>query len=128
MAAFNYTSSKTLATTLIGDFGRSVTIQKFSANVSDAERPWLGPGQPVVETSKTVKAVFIPPISLDWGKASITDEMLNRVEQVAMVETSDVNLLDFTCILDSGVRWMINWAQELKPGDVTVMYVFGVKR
>lgn len=126
--ATDYTEFAQLAQELISENGRTVTLQKLDATAADASKPWKGAGAPTVAQSKAVPAVFVPPSGSGLGRDIVKEELLDRVEQVALVAPTDVSLEDFHTILDDGVRWNIDWAQVLKPGPTVVLYVFGVKR
>ena len=126
--ATDYTEFSQLAQELIAENGRDVTLQKLDATATDASKPWKGAGAPTVAQSKAVPAVFVPASGSGLGRDIVKEELLDRVEQVALVAPTDVSLEGFHIILDDGVRWNIDWAQVLKPGPTVVLYVFGVKR
>ncbi len=126
--ATDYTESVQLAQELIAENGRYVTLQMLAATAADAAKPWKGAGTPTVAQTKAVPAVFVPASGSGLGRDIVKEELLDRVEQVALVAPTDVSLEGFHVILDDGVRWNIDWAQVLKPGATVVLYVFGVKR
>lgn len=126
--ATDYTEFVELAQELIAENGRQIKIQKLDATAADTSKPWKGPGTPTVDTEKSLPAVFVPASGSSLGRDIVKEELLDRVEQVALVAPTDVSLEDFHVILDDGVRWNIDWAQALKPGPMVVLYVFGVKR
>lgn len=126
--ATDYTEFVQLAQELIAENGREVQIQKLDATAVDTSKPWKGPGAPTVAASRTLPAVFVPASGSGLGRDIVKEELLDRVDQVALVAPTDIGLADFHVVLDEGVRWNIDWAQELKPGPTTVLYVFGVKR
>lgn len=126
--ATDYTEFVTLAQTLIAENGRLVKIQQLSSTALDPSKPWKGPGSPTVTTERELMAVFVPASGSGLGKDIVKEELLNRVEQVALIAPTDIGLANFNMILDAGSRWNIDWAQELRPGPLTVLYVFGVKR
>lgn len=126
--ATDYNEFVQLAQELIAENGRSVKLQKLDATSSDPSKPWKGPGAPTVAVEKTLLAVFVPASGSGLGRDIVKEELLDRVEQVALVAPTDVSLEDFHAILDDGVRWRIDWAQALRPGPLVVLYVFGVKR
>jgi hypothetical protein len=126
--ATDYVEFVQLAQELIAENGRVVTFQKFAATAVDGNKPWKGAGTPTIAQTKTIPAMFVPASGSGFGRDIVTEELLNRVEQVALIAPTDVSLEDFHVILDDGVRWNIDWAQVLKPGATIVLYVFGVKR
>lgn len=126
--ATDYNEFVRLAQELIAENGRQVTLQKLDATAADISKPWKGPGAPAVALAKVLPAVFVPASGSGLGRDIVKEELLDRVEQVALVAPTDVSLEGFHAILDGGVRWNIDWAQALKPGPLVVLYVFGVKR
>lgn len=124
----DYTEFVQLAQELIAENGRQVVLQKLEATALDAYKPWKGPGVPTVASTETLMAVFVPASGSSLGRDIVNKELLGRVEQVALIAPTDVSLEDFHAILDDGVRWNIDWIQVLRPGTLTVLYVFGVKR
>ncbi|MFA7523111.1 MAG: hypothetical protein WCY71_09335 [Halothiobacillaceae bacterium] len=126
--ATDYTEFVELAQELISENGRQIEIQKLDATAADTSKPWKGAGTPTVGAKKTLSAVFVPASGSGLGRDIVKEELLDRVEQVALVAPTDVSLEDFHIIMDDGVRWNIDWAQALKPGPMVVLYVFGVKR
>lgn len=126
--ATDYNEFVQLAQELIAENGRQVTLQKLDATAADTSKPWKGPSAPAVALAKVLPAVFVPASGSGLGRDIVKEELLDRVEQVALVAPTDVSLEGFHAILDGGVRWNIDWAQTLKPGPLVVLYVFGVKR
>lgn len=125
-----YDKALALAQRLIAKKGRAVSLQRLTSTPTDASMPWKGQGSPVVEQTLAVQAVFLPHTgTIDLGKyLEITEDLLKRCEQVALIAGSTVDLTTFHQFLDAGSTWKIEWMRELKPGDLTVLYVFGVKR
>lgn len=114
---------------LIEGSGRLCTFEALSATPADAAKPWKGPGAPTLASSVVTKATFVPPSGADFGKGMISDEMLRRCSQVCLVPPSTVfDMNTCTSITDGAVRWRVVWAQELKPGDVSLLFAFGVER
>lgn len=124
----DYAEILAIAVELIDDAGRDVVMQQLSATAADANKPWKGPGTATVASSVNTKACFVPPSGTDFGREFFDSELLKRCEQVALVAGNATDLSAFTTILDNNQRWKIEWVQELKPGDTTVLYAFGVKR
>jgi len=108
--------------------GRSVTIQQLSAVPTDSERPWRGATTPTVAVTRTLKACFVPPTADEFGRSIASEDMLASVEQVALIEPSDIELEKFDTILDGGSRYAIKWSWTLKPGSTILLYAFGVIR
>lgn len=114
---------------LIASTGRSVTFQRLSATPVDPLKPWNGPGTPTVTESVVTAATFVPPSVDSFGKAFLNEELLSRCEQVCLAAPNVSMVLSAsTVILDAGQRWSIAWVYELKPGDIALLFAFGVKR
>jgi hypothetical protein len=114
---------------LIADTGRSTTFQTLSGVPVDSTKPWKGAGAPTVLSSLTTIATFVPPAGVDFGKSLISEEMLSRVEQVCLVAPSASYAIGGShAVLDGSVRWRVAWAQELKPGDVSMLFALGLCR
>lgn len=125
----NYAKAVALATRLINANGRSTTLQRLSSTPVDANKPWKGPAVPTVMQSVITVGLFAPPFNNEsLGKEFIRDELLARCENVLLVATNAVDLTTFTSVLDSSVRWNIEWCQVLQPGATVLLYAFGIKR
>lgn len=112
---------------LIAKTGRVVTLQRLSSEPANEDKPWKGPGAPTVEQEKEVRATFVPA-SGGLGRDLVDEELLKRVEQVALIAPSDVDLEVFNLVKDGESKWKIEWIQTLRPADQVLLYVFGVKR
>lgn len=132
--ATDYTEFVTLAKDLVKENGREVTLQRLSATPADSTKSWKGAGAPtVVQSVANVPAVFIPSIGFassgfEFGRRVMDDNLLKRVEQVALIAQQVVNIEQFSTILDSSVSWKIEWIETLKPANDVLLYLVGVKR
>lgn len=117
-----------LAIELIEAEGRTITLRELSAAAGDPNKPWNGPGVPTAVRTVAVHGVFVPAAGSSLGRNITTDELLKEVEQIALVEPSEEGLERMHQIVDGGTIWKVEWAQVLKPADVTLLYLFGVKR
>lgn len=126
--AADYSRFVALSVKMIDKYGRLVDVQRLSNASGDPDKPWDGPGTPTVAESKQVPAVFVPASGSGLGTDLVSEDLLKRAEQVALVAPTDVNLETFNVIQDTGQRWKIEWVQVLRPGPIIVLYVFGVKR
>lgn len=118
-----------LAQELIAENGRPVALVKMSAAAADPDKPWNGPGAPA-EAARVdnVLACFVPPSGSGLGRDIATPEQLARCEQVALIAPGAEDYEPFGVIVDGGARWKVQWVSVLKPGPLTVLYAFGVKR
>lgn len=119
-----------LAQRLINKNGRTVDLLKLDATAADADKPWKGAGTPTTADTYTGKGVFLPVSSLqELGKYLVDEELLKKCDQVAMMAGgAGKDLTTFHQFVDGSVKWRIEWARELKPADITVLYAFGVCR
>lgn len=125
----DYVKATALALKLIQKNGTAISVQKLSATAADATKPWKGAGTPTVDQSVNTHGVFLPHASTqDLGVFGIDDEMMKRVEQVALVPGQATDLSTFHQLTRGGVAYKIDWFRALKPADITVLYAFGVKR
>lgn len=108
--------------------GRSVSIQQLGAIAADSTRPWRGAATPTVAVTRTLKACFVPATADEFGRSIANDDMLASVQQIALMEPSDIELEKFDTILDGGSRYAIKWSWTLKPGSTILLYAFGVVR
>ncbi len=123
----DYVKLAATAQRLIDKTGRVVKLQRLSSEPADPDKPWKGPGQPEVAQEKELKATFVPAGG-GLGRDLVDEELLKRVEQVALIAPSDVDLEVFNLVLDGGSKWKVEWIQTLKPAEQVLLYVFGVKR
>lgn len=129
MAAIDYSAFVELADELIEDSGRELIFQRLSSTAADASKPWQGAATPtVVETVSAVPGVFVPASGSGLGRNLVSDELLKKVDQVVLVAGRAEDLEDFDLVVDADVKWRIEWAQVLRPGDLVVLYFFGVCR
>lgn len=125
----DYARAVALAQRLINKNGRLITIDRLSSVPVDADKPWKGPGAPTVDATVSPKAVFLPHASLiDLGLFAKDDELLKRVEQVALIASDGVNDLSGFHRITDVVMYRIDWVRALKPGDTVILYAMGIKR
>lgn len=126
----DHTEFVELALELISEEGRLITLQKLGTGAADPAKPWNGSSTPTVASSvSNVPAIFVPVIGKDLGVIVKDQELLKKVQQVAIAAPVAEGLeLTTDRILDGSETWRVEWAQVLKPADKTIMYLFGVKR
>ena len=115
---------------LIDDNGRLVSFVRIATTAADALKPWKKAALTTGNTVTTrVPACFVPPSGMQLGSLGVTDDMLKRVDQVCLVAPhNSVDLSNSQKLIDGGLSWAIEWVETLKPGDVVLLYAFGVKR
>lgn len=116
-----------LATRLIDENGRTITLSKTSLTAADPAKPWEGPA--AATTTTTAKAVFLDPItSRDWGFVDEQDAFLeHRADQIALV-AGTVDIEDNDTIVDGTIVWKINKTVTLKPGDTALIHQLYVNK
>ena len=142
----DYSEFVELARELIAESGRSVQLCKLENNTPDPSKPWLGGPSEVVQPTDnlTVIGTFLPTTGNGGGLAAnggsgigtsfVKDELLAQVNQIVLVAPPDDEPDTFAggrfanhdVILDNDARYLIKWAEVLRPGNVVTLYVFGV--
>ena len=127
----DYVEFQDLAQELIAEFGRSVTLRRFTdVAPPDPNKPWVL-GSPTI-TSSTVKAAFVPMNESPDQDHQLTDPgILSQMdESVCIVDalSSPIppNLKDR--ILDGATEWVIERIGILKPGSLPIAYELRLKR
>lgn len=124
---YDYGPSVALAQRLIERYGRVVQVQQLSGTAADPEKPWEGPGVPTVLQSQNCHACFVPATGGALGQNIVPEQLLARVEQVALVEPTTVDMSEFNQILDGTLVLGVEWVQTFRPGPTILLYVFGIK-
>lgn len=123
----NHTKFLNLATRLIKKHGRSMTFLKIVSGATDPDKPWKGSGATDVALATTI-GVMVPFRGNDFGSLWQDFDLSKTADEVVLVAgVPNVDLLQAHKLLD-GVERKIEWVQHLKPGDLTIMYAFGVNR
>lgn len=121
-----------LASEMIAEDGRQITLQRLSSTAANSAKPWQGPGAPTVAQELTgVYAVFLPASSagdLGLGKLIIDSELLKKVNEVALIAPQSTSIENFHLIVDDSKELKIEWMQVLRPANVTCLYVVGLNR
>lgn len=123
----NYQKLAGTAKRLIAATGRPITLVKLSSTPSNQDRPWNGPENPTVEDELETIATFVPAGS-GLGKQLVDEELLKRVEQVALIAPENSILESYNLIEDDSKDWKIEWMQVLKPANQVLLHIIGVKR
>ena len=122
----------TAARILVKENGREVTFIAHNTTLNDNTQPWEGPADARSAPSKTAKldAVFFNPGERDrLGKTFISEDLVNRSEQILMVlPTAAVNVQDFQEVIDGGVYFKITGIEVFKPGKIVALAYVGISR
>lgn len=123
----NHQKFLNLATKLIKKHGRSMTFVKIVSGNTDPDKPWKGSGATDVTLATTIGAM-VPFRGNDFGSLWQDFDLSKISDEVVLVAgVPGVDLLEAHKLLDGPER-KIEWVQHLKPGDLTIMYAFGVNR
>lgn len=127
MATKDYAPVVAKVKQLILNTGRSVVFKKFAA--SNLSEPWKTTPN-VYSTSITVPATFVPAHTYlhGFGENVIDENLLKRVERVALCGQASENISKFDIVEDLGELWVIDWVDVLKPANEIVLYAFGLKK
>lgn len=131
-----------LAKKLIEKHGRSITLYKRETTDSDVTKPWRAPTTGS-DDSTTVIGAFLPlsdgsnvssmAAAFGFSTRDKDDELTKRFDQILLVAaTSDTKAIlgEVDSVVDSAGgtarAWKIHARQELAPGDLKILYAFGV--
>ena len=121
----DYEELAAVAVEMIDENGRTVTLRNQTDDPADSDTPWRGSDGSDPE-DEPVRAVVFPTEMVDTE-----DSLVSRGEQVAFVAANtDLGELErFDQLIESdGTTWRIEEAQLLKPGDIRLLYIFGLSR
>lgn len=125
---FDYFEMAQIATQQIKDFGKVVTLWKLEIEPADPNRPWEGATVQSRKEPLEVFAVFVGKNKSAFGRMLIRDELLNRVDQVALIAPVQEGLTDYNLLADAGTYWTIDFIETLKPADITLLHTVGLKK
>ncbi len=131
--AFNYANFRTLAERLIEENGRDFSlVRRDQGNPVDSAKPWRDSTEAATITV-TVKGVIIEYETEDFDGTLVRrgDKRVLIADKSVIDEGgSAANLIieDYDHILDAGVRWKIENADTIEPGDTRIMYDLQVRK
>lgn len=109
---------------LINKNGRTVTLKKLKKS-----QGWKGDSELYEDAlDRTLVACFVPASSGGLGNDLVTEDLLARVNQVALVAPTDIDLRLHNVVIDNGTSWKIEWVQTLQPANEPLLYVIGIKK
>lgn len=124
----DYVRSLATAQRLIRQSGRLVGLRRASSGPADATDPLNGPA-PDPAPDMSVPATFVPPSSLNMlGASTKIQKMFANSDKIAIVAPiSNVNYNDYRFLIDTdNTEWIIDAIEELKPGNIALLYYIGV--
>lgn len=127
----NYARLQATATRLINQSGRTVTFVQIQAYTTDANKPWRGDAvdrvTPTVTLSKVVTQVE-PNTNVYLGETIKVEDLLKNYDKVLLADGVDILDGYHEVIDDDGSRYRIEYIYKLRPGSVTLLHIFGVRR
>jgi hypothetical protein len=134
MAGF-YENLADVASSLLTQFGRTVTFRRLNKNtLDDAAKPWRGTATPraSVDASVDGQAVSVSPSAASrLGITTEDSDLIKRSQEILIValgSTSTDDLATFDEVLDGTKLWKISAVETLKPANLTLLYFVGVRR
>lgn len=129
----DFASFRLLAERLIEANGRTLSlVRRDQGNPVDPAKPWRGSTE-VGTITFDVKGVFI-----EFEKEDFDGTLVRRGDKRVLIADksvtdeggSAVNLKieDYDHILDGGVRWKIQNAELIAPGDIRIMFDLQVRQ
>ena len=138
---FDYTEFVELATELVSEFGRPVSLFSTTRQPSDSTKPWNGPqvwddATATPEQLVQVDAVFIGDLLAGTGgtvtgsvRSTLGPFLTNLGNDIFLVSGSTtVELKNFDKLLDNNILWNIESVVSVKPGDTVVLYAIKVSQ
>ena len=126
----DYVKLTATAQRLITENGRSATLVEYDDTLQDAAKPWQGAADPraVPASTLTIFAAFVDPSS-GLGLDFVPQDLLKDAESVAICSPgAQVDPSIFHELIDGTTRWKLTGVSVLRPADVTVLAVLGLKR
>jgi hypothetical protein len=137
----DYVGLAATAERLIADAGRTITFVRMERNPVDSAKPWRSASTPANDSTSSITgkaenrldavAVMVEPSSATkLGLSSMKAEEATRSEKIFIVARNavDVDLDTYDTIVDSAVVWRIQFVEELKPGETSLLYFVGVRK
>lgn len=135
MSVALHTNLAAVGRSLIDTNGRDITVIKLGQTPADSSKPWRGATNPraTPEASITLKGTFVElGDATRLGIIAEGSDILKRISKVVMAlpttETSDLEEFDEILDTEDSKRYGIEQVQRLKPGTVTMLYYFMLRR
>lgn len=123
----DYVKQAATAKRLIEANGRTVTLVRKNRTPADAAKPWRAPASPVDSTVASPIGVIYPMEEKDEnGTVFRTGKSQLLLAHDSLSPTQ--NLDDIDHVLDGTTKYKVLEANVIKPGTVTVVYEFILKR
>ena len=122
-----------MAQRLINNNGRQITLVQFSDTPTDTSRPWKGRDEDD-DIKVQMIGVFVPPNTvrqfglLSLGAGTEWMDMIAKSEQIVIVSQGEIDLQEFTQVIDGTTKWGVLASQVLRPADRNLLGFIGVRR
>lgn len=124
----DYARSLATAQRLIRQSGRLVGLREAATGAANPDNPLAGPdANPAPDTG--IPAVFVSTSSLSTlGATTRIQQMLANSDKISIIAPiSNKDYKDYRYLIDTdGIEWIIDVIEELKPGNVAVLYFVGI--
>lgn len=126
----DYVRLAATAKRLIDKNGTDIVFEQLNGTTTP-DKPWTGPGDPVVKQSVTLRGLFVSPATM-LGLKAIDEDLLKRYEQFIITAPASPATPDLTLFHRArrvgASDYSIGWAEQLRPADVVLLYYLGVNR
>lgn len=130
MADF-YTEMAAVATAMIAEFGRTITIAKSGQSTPVVSgKPWHSGYADADVTIPNVKAFFTTGDASDEHR-NIGATLIREGKEGFLIDASsigDEDLKTYERIIDGSETWTIERVERLKPGDTALLYGVEVRK
>jgi hypothetical protein len=130
-----YADLRDTATELIDEFGRDVTVNKFSRTAGVSAEPWRGPGDPGPNDAPTAaNTVTVKAAILDFNASDVDGTIVRRGDKQAYIsaETAGTESLEeYDTINDNNEIYKIVNVETIEPGVLgtsRVLYIMQLRR
>ena len=118
---------------LVEKNGRDILLARAGEVPVDPDRPWLGT-EPGEEITVLMRGVFVPPGTVrqfgvtSLGEGTELTDLTTFSEQIVIVAQGEVDLRQFTTLIDRDDRWGILAVQVLRPANLNLLGFIAVRR
>ena len=111
-----------VATRLIKENGRTVTLKKLSRTASNTSKPWRG------TTSSTDVSTSATAVILKNKFKNAKDQMIKSLEAQALVAPlTGIDFSDYNLLIDGSDIYGIDSVEKIKPGTTEFLYKFKLR-
>lgn len=125
--AYDYSEFETLASDLIAEYGRALTMLKSGTTPNSVGEPWKGVSNRFSAATAGTE-IAVTGVVLEYNERDFTDEVKrgDKYVLVAAKGIADISLYDG--LNDGGSVWRIVSSNILKPGGTSLLYALQVRQ